>query len=170
LNTPKYATSTRSGSASANEKIFANGVRILEVTNLREHEGIDKEHLDNLKKQISSDGILKMPIAADKNTLVILDGHHRLHALKELGCTKIPVVLVDYQVPEIRVQGWRKGENVTKNAVLAAGLTGNKLPPKTSRHLVVIDGESKHIEAIEERIDVPLYELRSIEWRGLGNG
>ncbi len=31
---------------------------------------------------------------------------------------------------------WREGENVTKDTVIQAGLSGNLLPIKTSRHTV----------------------------------
>jgi ParB-like chromosome segregation protein Spo0J len=73
---------------------------------LKEHEEIRPEYLEQLKNEILSDGILKMPIAVDKATFIILDGHHRLHALKKIGCKRIPVILFDYQSPEVVPQGW----------------------------------------------------------------
>jgi len=46
----------------------------------------------------------------------------------------IPAVAVDYSDPGIRVGAWRRGEVVSKEDVLRAGLNGRLLPPKTSRH------------------------------------
>jgi len=110
-------------------------ILILKIDELKEHEDIRPAYLEELKNQIMLDGILKMPIAVDEETYVILDGHHRLQALKRLGCTKIPVVLVDYQSPEIKVLAQREGETITKEMVIHMGLSGKKMLPKTSRHM-----------------------------------
>ncbi len=109
---------------------------IIELKQLKEHEQVSPEHLVRLKRRIKKDGFLKNPIIVDKNTKIILDGHHRYQSLKELGCSKIMVYFIDYNSPEIRVRARRKGEIITKEDVIKAGLTGNKLPPKTSRHIV----------------------------------
>lgn len=133
---------------------------IIAIEKLKEHEEIRPDYLEELKNQIKSDGILKMAIAVDKDTRVILDGHHRLHALKELGYTKIPVILVDYQSPNIKVLTWREGETVTKEMIIKTALAGKRMPPKTSRHMVVINGELKHISAIETVVNIPLEKLK----------
>jgi len=39
--------------------------------------------------------------------MVILDGHHRVSALRLLGCALTPVYLVDYEHPSIKVTRWR---------------------------------------------------------------
>ena len=135
-------------------------ILILKIDELKEHEDIRPAYLEELKNQIMLDGILKMPIAVDEKTYVILDGHHRLQALKRLGCTKIPVVLVDYQSPEIKVLAQREGETITKEMVIHMGLSGKKMPPKTSRHMVLMNGEFHHISMIEIFVNIPLEKLR----------
>jgi hypothetical protein len=131
-----------------------------EIAELKEHEEIRPDYLEALKNEIMSDGILKMPIAVDKHTCIILDGHHRLHALKRLGCKKIPVVLVDYQSPEIKVIAWREGETMTKEKIIDTALSGKRMPSKTSKHMIFLNGEWKHISAIQMIIDIPLEELK----------
>ena len=131
-----------------------------EIEELKEHEEIRPDYLEALKNEIMSDGILKMPIAVDKNTCIILDGHHRLHALKRLGCKKIPVVLVDYQSPEIKVIAWREGETMTKEKIIDTALSGKRMPSKTSKHMIFLNGEWKHISAIQMIIDIPLEKLK----------
>jgi uncharacterized protein (DUF1015 family) len=133
---------------------------IFEIEELREHEEIRPDYLEALKNEIQLDGILKMPICIDKNTCIILDGHHRLQALKRLGCKKIPCVLVDYQSPDIKVIAWREGETLTKEKIIDTALSGKRMPSKTSRHMILLDGEWKHISAIQMFIDIPLEELK----------
>jgi uncharacterized protein (DUF1015 family) len=136
------------------------GDAIVEIEKLKEHEEIKPEYLEELKNQIRSDGVLKMAIAVDKDTYVVLDGHHRLHALKKLGCTKIPVTLVDYRSPNIKVFTWREGETLTKEMIIKTALAGKRMPPKTSRHMVVVNSELKHISAIETVVNIPLEKLK----------
>jgi uncharacterized protein (DUF1015 family) len=133
---------------------------IFEIEELREHEEIRPDYLEALKNEIQLDGILKMPICIDKNTCIILDGHHRLHALKRLGCKKIPCVLVDYQSPEIKVIAWREGETMTKEKIIDTALSGKRMPSKTSKHMILLNGEWKHISAIQMLIDIPLEKLK----------
>lgn len=130
--------------------------QLTKLTTLKPHEEVDPKHLQKLKSKIESDGILKLAIVADKNTNVILDGEHRYTALKELGCKTIPVVFVDYNSPQIEVQSWKGNPHLTKKDVIEAGLSGRKLPPKTSKHMVKFDTQLAHISIIQKRVDAPL--------------
>jgi len=42
----------------------------------------------------------------DKNSFVILDGHHRWAALKNMGAKKIPCIFLDYFDDEIKLYAW----------------------------------------------------------------
>jgi hypothetical protein len=127
---------------------------------LKEHEEIRPEYLEQLKDEILSDGILKMPIAVDKTTYIILDGHHRLHALRRIGCKRIPCILFDYQSPEIEVVPHREGETVTKEMIIEIALTGRRMPPKTSKHMILVGGELQHISILETVINISLEKLK----------
>jgi len=133
---------------------------LIDLEELKEHEEIRPEYLEELKNEILSDGILKMPIAVDRKTYIILDGHHRLHALKKIGCKRIPVIFFEYQSPEIKVLPHREGETVTKEMVIETALTGRRMCPKTSKHMILIEGELKHISILETVINVPLEKLK----------
>jgi len=145
---------------SKKKKSKEDEVVLFEIGELKEHEEIRPDYLETLKNEILSDGILKMPICIDKNTCIILDGHHRLQALKRLGCKKIPCVLVDYQSKDISVIPWREGETITKETIIDMALSGRKMSSKTSKHMIIVDGEWTHISAIEMTIDVPLEKLK----------
>jgi len=112
--------------------------KLLKIDGLKPHEQIQFDHLHKLKKEILEDGFLEKPIIVDINTKVILDGHHRFNIIRELGLKLISIWLINYQSEEVQVIAWKKGENVTKEDVLRAGLTGKLLKPKTSRHKLKI--------------------------------
>jgi ParB-like chromosome segregation protein Spo0J len=136
------------------------GVRIVEISHLKGHEQLDPQRLANLKAEIKSDGILKKPIAVDVHTSVVLDGHHRIGALKLLGCSKIPALFVDYQSPQIGVKKAKNGGEYPKQKVLEAALKGKLLPPKFTWHYVRLSEEIAHISAIQRPVNVPLEDLR----------
>ncbi len=140
--------------------LIPDHVCFVEMETLKEHEEIRPEYLEQLKDEILLDGILKMPIAVDKTTYIILDGHHRLHALKRIGCKRIPVILFDYQSTEIEVVPHRDGETVTKEMIIQTVLEGKRMPPKTSKHMIMIEGELKHISIAETVINIPLEKLK----------
>jgi tRNA(Ile2) C34 agmatinyltransferase TiaS len=133
---------------------------LVEVKTLRPHEDVDTHHLEVLRNQIRADGKLKFAIAVDKDTKIILDGHHRSTALAEIGCDRIPAIIVDYRAPHIKVQSWRNDWQVTKEMVIEAGLSGKKLPPRTSRHMILANGKLQHMVTLETRVDFPLTLLK----------
>ena len=135
------------------------GYSVARIDRLKEHEEVDEKRLEQLQKEIISAGALKRPIVVDKNTGVIIDGHHRFNVIKRLGFKTIPAIFVDYQSAGIQVRAWRDEESITKEDVINAALSGKKLPHRTSKHMIVRDGSQKHISAIQDKINIPLVEL-----------
>jgi hypothetical protein len=133
---------------------------LLPISSLKPHEKGSPLYLELLKQEILRDGLLKYPIIADEKTHVILDGMHRWLALKSLGYTLIPVILVNaLQNPNIRV-GTRRihryicnhdGE-ITVEKVLSAGISERLMKPRSTRHFFSF---SKF-----QRINCPLHQLR----------
>jgi hypothetical protein len=117
-------------------------VALLQIDELRPHEKGSPIYLELLKREILRDGMLRYPIVADEKTRVILDGMHRWLALKSIGCKSIPVLLVDvFQKPAIRVGRKRihqymsdSIEEITVETVISAGLDGQLMEPRTTRH------------------------------------
>jgi hypothetical protein len=133
---------------------------LIHIDKLNDHEELDPFHLQSLKAEIESDGFLKMPIVVDRNTNTIIDGHHRRNALRQLNCKRIPVIFINYDSYEVIAVAWRDGGEVTKDSVLNAALSGRRLPPKTTKHLVLINGVFTHISVMEEAIYIPLERLK----------
>jgi len=115
-----------------------NGVALIAIGKLRSHEAVSSKRVRELVERIRKDGCLKNPVVADQETLVVLDGHHRVAALKRLGVKKAPVSLVDYKNGEVRVYLRQKEilMKLIKEAVIQKGLSGEVFPAKTTRHLI----------------------------------
>ena len=111
---------------------------VVELSKLRGHERTEEPLLRKLVDQIRADGFLRRPVLVEAEHLVILDGHHRVEALRLLGCARIPVYLVDYGDPDIDVTIWPGATvaRVTKAEIVDRGVRGNLFPPKTTRHVV----------------------------------
>jgi hypothetical protein len=81
-------------------------IKFASVESLFTHEETIPSALENLKQEIFEVQILKHPIIVDTTTHVVLDGMHRVAALKSLGCTIAPVCFVDYTNPAIELFAW----------------------------------------------------------------
>jgi hypothetical protein len=133
---------------------------LVPIDELKPHEKGSPLYLKLLRHQILRDGALKYPIIVDEKTHVILDGTHRWLALRSLGYTLIPVMLVDaFQNPKIHVGRRRihrylsesNGE-ISLEKVISAGLSGCLMKPRSTRHFFPF---SKF-----QQIDYPLSLLR----------
>jgi hypothetical protein len=81
-------------------------IKLVELGKLHIHEEIIPELLNSIVDWIMSSCMLKHPIIADVNTLVVLDGMHRVAALRKIRCRYIPVCLIDYNSPKVNVGCW----------------------------------------------------------------
>src|SRR3989338_11516552 len=81
-------------------------IALIEINDLHDHEQIKQQHLDELCEQIKKDGEVKYPLIVDKYSNVVLDGHHRYRALKELGCKFAPAHVIDYYDPHVKIERW----------------------------------------------------------------
>ncbi len=106
-----------------------------ELAKVKIHEEIIPELLDALMREIRSDGEMRHPVIVDASTLVVLDGMHRVAALRELGCAYLPVCLVDYRNPHIHVGSWYRsvrGEADAAELLEAMTSLGLKAAPSSS--------------------------------------
>jgi len=109
---------------------------LIEIRRLHGHEQIRPALLRELTEQIRRDGMLKLPVLVADRDFVILDGHHRVEALRALGCKRVSVYLVDYDSDLVNLGTWPDAAVavVTKQEVIRRGLSNDLLPPKTTRH------------------------------------
>jgi hypothetical protein len=111
----------------------------LSLNQLKPHEHISSRRVKQLVRAIKGRELFTVPIIVDKKSRVILDGHHRVAALRRLGYTKVPAILVDYRSQGIRVCLRHKHlpSALIKALVLKTVSQGFTLPQKTTRHYLV---------------------------------
>ena len=117
-----------------------------DLKELKPHEQVVLERGTGLCNYIETfDRFFVLPsLIVCKNTLTIIDGHHRWFALEKFGISKVPVTFVDYESDRILTNRIR---NISKKEILEASSTGKLLPPKSSEHLV-IDNNGKEYPII----------------------
>lgn len=104
---------------------------------LKKHEDIDYHHKKLVIDEIVNSGYIKYPLLVDVRTFIVLDGHHRLAALKDLGFKYVPVFFVDYAMEYIDVVPFRKDYHINKITVIRKVFVDKDLfPPKTTRHIL----------------------------------
>ena len=104
---------------------------------LRPHELTRPKKVDELEKMTNRWNAYVLPLVVDKNTGVILDGHHRHQVALRLGLQCLPCVQVDYMGDEtVELEAWPNcgRDSITKEEVVQAGLNGDLFDPKASRH------------------------------------
>ena len=83
-----------------------SAIALVGIDKLICHEGVKQDYLTKLSEQIRNDGELYKPILVTKDSLVVLDGHHRFLSCKNLGCKRITALVIDYFRPDIKVESW----------------------------------------------------------------
>jgi len=113
---------------------------------LNPHEKIIEEKKISLVKFIKSyeSYYIISSIVCCHETLLVIDGHHRYFALKELGFKKVPVTLIDYRSDSIRTG---KMNPLDKKFIVDVGKSSTLLEPKSTEHAVYCN-KSKNWEPI----------------------
>ncbi|MGA7649842.1 MAG: ParB/RepB/Spo0J family partition protein [Thermoplasmata archaeon] len=111
----------------------------LPLSELRAHEEIEEENLLELVAHIRRAKVLTEPIWVARGTLVILNGHHRVEALRRLGAERAPAWVFDYESDLIHLERWHPGPPISKSEVVQRAVEGRLFPPKTTRHRLTLD-------------------------------
>ncbi len=124
-------------------EILKSDLKFIPLRNIRTamHTNL-KESLSVYARFLKTETV-DLPLILDKKTKVLLDGYEAFQALDLLSAEKTPAFLININKVEIKTT-----EKLTKEAILDAGLKGEKLPPKSFTLL------TEHV-----RINVPLKRL-----------
>ena len=112
-------------------------VELVPIEILRPHELTISKKVDELEKMTNRWRAYVLPLVVDKNSGVILDGHHRHQVSLRLNLQCLPCIMVDYIGDEtVELDVWPNSgrDSLTKEEVVEAGLNGALFSPKTSRH------------------------------------
>lgn len=85
---------------------FKLEVSVADVDDLKLHEETIDSYLEELAESIEDNEEVYDPVIVDKKTGVVLDGMHRVSAMRELGYEKIPVCYVDYKDTKVKLGSW----------------------------------------------------------------
>ena len=128
------------------ENDLIKDVKMIDIELLNPHEKIIEEKKISLVKFIKSyeSYYIISSIVCCHETLLVIDGHHRYFALKELGFKKVPVTLIDYKSDSIRTGIMNP---LDKKFIVDVGKSSTLLEPKSTEHAVYCN-KSKNWEPI----------------------
>ncbi|MFN4046343.1 MAG: ParB N-terminal domain-containing protein [Acidilobaceae archaeon] len=96
-------------------------IAFVDIREFRPHERAIPERVSAILDSLVKSRVLRRPLIVDSKTFTVIDGAHRLEALKRLGAGKAPAILVDYEGDDIIVDRWVRVYEVRdgdKNAIL----------------------------------------------------
>lgn len=114
-------------------------ITLVDIQTLIGHEQVDAARLEEMCVQIRMQGVIRRPVIVDRESNVILDGHHRVQALRKFGAKRVPVLYVRYSDETVRVY-FRRNDllmKFIKRLVVDMAKSHVLFPSKTTRHLIV---------------------------------
>jgi hypothetical protein len=112
---------------------------LLPLSSLKGHEEIEESSLLELMAHLRRSRVLSDPIWVARGSSVILNGHHRVEALRRLGADRVAAWLLDYDSELVHLERWRAGPPIAKSEVVRRAEEGRPFPPKTTRHRLQFD-------------------------------
>tara|TARA_A100001015_G_scaffold41774_1_gene45723 strand:+ start:940 stop:1374 length:435 start_codon:yes stop_codon:yes gene_type:complete len=109
-------------------------IELMDIGSLIPHEEIISYKKENKKSEYKKTNIISFnTIIACSEKNVIIDGHHRYNALKELGFIKIPVTRINYNSKKIITN---EDDSILKSEIIMNAQNKKLYPPKTTNHLI----------------------------------
>lgn len=127
-------------------------VALVELSEVLPTEAVDPDFVDTLAAGMEISGVWTHPLLLERDSLAVLDGHHRLAAAQRIGLHRIPAVRISYSSPRIQLETWRAGTEVTREEVLRRARAGELLPYKSTRHVT---------DFVLPQVRVPISALRA---------
>ncbi|MGI0072058.1 MAG: ParB N-terminal domain-containing protein [Thermoplasmata archaeon] len=106
---------------------------------LRAHERVVPRKVTRLVAELRRSGVFVDPIWVARGTDVILNGHHRVAALRRLGAERVPAWVVDYDSDVVSLDRWTPGPPIPKAEVVRRARSGALFPPRTTRHTFSVE-------------------------------
>lgn len=113
------------------------GLDYINISEIQPHEEVIKERKEQLIKYLgtSLDQITIPSIVVDDKSNTIIDGHHRFHALKELGYSMVPITKIDYFNNSI-ITHYNPNLSFSKEEIVSSANRKELLNPKSTIHQI----------------------------------
>lgn len=109
-------------------------MKLFDIKSLHPHEEIDPLQLNLLSKKINKEGKWIIPIIIDRETHIIMDGHHRYSFAQKSGFSLIPCYEMSYSSEGVQVFDWKTGAPFSYQKIVEIVKYGKTFPSKTTRH------------------------------------
>ena len=142
------------------DKLFSD-LTFLNIDILLPHETHFPQKAEQILNRLEREKLYQLsPILIDKDSKVIIDGHHRFEALKKYGAKEIPCILCNYSDPRIIVfEREIGGKNIDKQEIISNAKKHNLYPQKFTCHAVQNkEGEFIHISKVINHVSLKLDE------------
>lgn len=114
--------------------MIVTDVKLVDINFLRPHEDIDEANLTSLTEKIHKNGAWDTPIIIDKESGIIMDGHHRYNFALTSGLSRVPCYEMSYSSEKVRVYDWKTGLPFAYQQIFKSVESGKIFPSKTTRH------------------------------------
>lgn len=91
---------------------------ILSSRDLLRYEELNEEAVEGLSAKLLATGILNDPIICDPELGLLIDGHHRIEALRRLGIERLPAFTVSYLSDDVDIVPYYRFFSCTADTVL----------------------------------------------------
>ena len=112
---------------------------LVPIGELKAHERINESNIPELVALLRRTQVVADPIWVSRDSSVILNGHHRVEALRRIGAARVPAWVIDYESDLVHLERWHPGPPIAKSEVVQRGREGRLFPPKTTRHRLLLD-------------------------------
>lgn len=129
-------------------------IAVLPIDELRFQNAWSQEKASMIEADLLDTQVLRDPVAVDGRTGLIVDGQHRVTALRSLGIERVPCQIVDYRSPQVTIGNWiRQVRGIRMDRLLAdLASKGCVIEPATQDGRIIISCGAELVSVGESNV------------------